>query len=79
MSDHETKPVDPGTPIESVTSRAEDIAASEDEAGREDTGTQGPTERPTGTSTARNYTSVDPKEQMDRDPKEPMDRESPAG
>jgi len=43
----------------------------EQEAGREDTGTEGPTERPTGTSTARDYTSVDPKE--------PLDGGSPAG
>ncbi|MEJ7696465.1 MAG: hypothetical protein WKF78_07590 [Candidatus Limnocylindrales bacterium] len=71
MSEPEAKPADPGTPIESITSRAEDIAKNEQEAGREDTGTEGPTERPTGTSTARDYTSVDPKE--------PLDGGSPAG
>ena len=67
MSHHETKPADPGTPIESIGRRAEDIAANEDEAGRQNTGTEGPTNRPTGTSTARDYTSVDPKEAMDDD------------
>lgn len=67
MSEDQTKPVEPGTPIESITRRAEDIAANEDEAGRKETGTQGPTRRPTGTSTARDYTSVDPKEPMDND------------
>ncbi len=71
MSDDQTKPVDPGTPIESMTRRAEEIATNEDEVGRKDTGTQGPTNRPTGTSTARDYTSVDPKE--------PMDEDSPGG
>lgn len=71
MSNDQTKPVDPGTPIESIGRRAEDIGANEDEAGREDTGTQGPTNRPTGTSTARDYTSIDPKE--------PMDDGNPAG
>lgn len=71
MSNDQTKPVDPGMPIEGRTNQAEDIAAHEDEAGRKDTGTQGPTNRPTGTSTARDYTSIDPNE--------PLDDDSPAG
>ena len=32
----------------------------EGEPGREETGTQGPTERPVGTSTERDQTSIDP-------------------
>ncbi|CAN5577836.1 hypothetical protein BH18ACT1_BH18ACT1_12090 [soil metagenome] len=32
----------------------------EDEPGREDTGTKGESDRPTGTSTARSATTVDP-------------------
>lgn len=71
MSEPQAKPADPGTPIESTTRRAEDIAKDEQEAGREETGTEGATERPTGTSTARDYTGVDPKD--------PVDGGSPAG
>lgn len=66
MSQHETKPADPGTPIASTTRRAEDIAKNEPEAGRKETGTKGTTNRPTGKSTARHYTGVDPKEPIDR-------------
>ena len=46
----------------SMTRSGEDVAKHEHEAGRHDTGTQGSTERPTGTSTARDFTGVDPKE-----------------
>jgi hypothetical protein len=46
---------------ESTTRRAEDIAA-EKEPGRQDTGTEGKANRPTGTSTARDATGVDPQE-----------------
>jgi hypothetical protein len=44
---------------ESITTRGED-QSKEQEAGREDLGTKGPTERPVGTSTARDRTSIDP-------------------
>jgi hypothetical protein len=43
----------------STTRRGEDVAKQEDEPGREDTGTQGPTDRPTGVSDERASTSVD--------------------
>jgi hypothetical protein len=46
---------------ESTTRRAEDIA-KEKEPGRQDTGTEGDANRPTGTSTARDATGVDPQE-----------------
>ncbi|MDQ6658323.1 MAG: hypothetical protein M3Z00_08885 [Actinomycetota bacterium] len=46
---------------ESVGRRAEDIADREGkEAGRVDTGTDAATDRPTGESTSRDQTSVDP-------------------
>lgn len=55
---------------QSTTARAEDIAERDGkEAGRQDTGTQGVSERPTGTSTARDVTSVNPQD--------PIDPESP--
>jgi hypothetical protein len=48
---------------ESTTRRAEDVAAEEGkEPGRYDSGTQGESERPTGGSTARDFTGVDPQE-----------------
>lgn len=50
------------TDVDSMTRRGEDVSKQEQEAGRHDTGSQGPTERPTGTSTARDFTGVDPKE-----------------
>lgn len=65
------KSSDDETEIDSMTRRGEDIAANEKEAGRHDTGTQGETERPTGTSTARDFTSIDPQD--------PKDGGSPAG
>jgi len=57
--------VDPG---DSITRRGEDVGASDQEAGRKDTGTQGPTDRPTGTSTARDATSVDPQDPITGSP-----------
>ena len=51
------------------TQRGED--ASEDdgkEAGRQDAGTQGPTNRPVGTSDARDTTGVDPQEPVTDSP-----------
>jgi hypothetical protein len=59
-----------GTVGESITDRGEDIADRDGkEAGRQDTGVQGESQRPTGTSTARDVTGVDPQE--------PIDPESP--
>jgi len=60
--DEHTKPTDDGVAIDNLTRRGEDIGKNEKEAGREDAGTQGETERPMGTSTARDYTGVDPQE-----------------
>ena len=45
---------------ESLTRHGEDVAKQEDEEGREDTGTKGPSDRPTGTSDERDSTSLDP-------------------
>jgi hypothetical protein len=45
----------------------EEVASSEQEQGRVDTGTQGAADRPTGESTARDWTGVDPKEPITRD------------
>jgi hypothetical protein len=48
---------------ESVAHRGENMTAEEGkEAGRQDAGTQGPTNRPVGTSTARDSTGVDPQD-----------------
>lgn len=45
---------------ESVTRRGEDMGDKDGkEAGRVDTGTEGPTERPTGESTERDATGID--------------------
>jgi hypothetical protein len=46
----------------SMTRRGEDVDKQEPEPGREETGTQGPTDRPVGTSDERDSTSVDPNE-----------------
>jgi len=51
--------VDPG---DTITRRGEDVSDTEHEAGRHDTGTQGDTDRPTGTSTARDVSGVDPQD-----------------
>jgi hypothetical protein len=45
---------------ESETRKAEDIARREQEAGRQDTGTRGPSQRPEGTSDAEDSTGVRP-------------------
>jgi hypothetical protein len=48
---------------ESIAHRGENMTAEEGkEAGRYDMGTQGPTNRPVGGSTARDSTGVDPQE-----------------
>jgi len=51
--------VDPG---QSTTRSGEEIGSSEQEEGRQDTGSKGATQRPTGTSTARDVTGVDPQD-----------------
>ena len=45
----------------------EDIARGSDEEGRHGLGTQGPTDRPVGTSTAEASTGVDPQDPIDED------------
>ncbi len=51
------------------TQRGEDASAEDGkEAGREDAGTQGPTNRPVGTSDARDTTGVDPQEPVTDSP-----------
>jgi hypothetical protein len=70
ISDEEREGVDPtDTEAESplgvgvsMTRRGEDVHKQEDEPGREDTGTKGPSDRPHGTSDERASTSVDPNE-----------------
>lgn len=53
---------------QSSTRRGEDVTKEEGpEAGRHDTGTQGASQRPVGTSSARSYTGVDPQEPIDTD------------
>jgi hypothetical protein len=47
---------------ESINRHGEDVAKQEDEEGRDDTGTKGPSDRPAGTSDERASTSVDPNE-----------------
>ena len=63
MNDH-ARDDDPGTEVESINRRAEDIAREEQEAGRQDGPNQGATGRPTGTSTPRDMTGVDPSEKI---------------
>jgi hypothetical protein len=45
---------------ESINRHGEDVAKQEDEEGRDQTGTRGPTDRPAGVSDGRASTSVDP-------------------
>ncbi len=67
MSERDTPPAGTGT---SLTRRGEDVVNEEGkEPGRQDAGTQGPSERPVGTSTQRDATGVDPQD--------PIDPESP--
>jgi hypothetical protein len=47
---------------ESINRHGEDVAKQEDEEGREDTGTKGATDRPTGVSDSRASTAVDPQD-----------------
>jgi len=56
-SDADSAPDDVG---ESTSRRGEDVAKKENESGREDAGTKGESDRPMGTSTGRDATSVKP-------------------
>jgi hypothetical protein len=47
---------------ESINRHGEDVAEQEDEPGRDDTGTKGPSDRPAGTSGQPASTSIDPNE-----------------
>lgn len=60
---------DPDVSGVSETRGAEEVAEDEDEAGREDLGEKGESERPYGESTPRDATGVDPQG--------PIDPESP--
>jgi hypothetical protein len=72
MSEHpESAPSTVEDPGLSTTKSGEDTALSEDEAGREDLGTKGESERPVGTSTARDSTGVDPQETVTGGPTQP--------
>lgn len=62
MADLEDKGIDPSAVGESTTARGEDVAKGDKEPGRKDAGTQGPSQRPVGTSTGRDSTSIDPKD-----------------
>ena len=66
-SDTDMNPDGPFGTGDSENRSAEDVASGESEAGRHDTGTQGQTDRPTGESTMRDSTSIDPKEPIDED------------
>jgi hypothetical protein len=60
-----------GPDHESITRSGEEISTAEQEAGRKDSVDKGQSGRPTGTSSARDYTGVDPKE--------PITKDDPAG
>lgn len=63
MNDH-IKETDPGTEVESINRRGEDVGKEEQEEGRQDGLDQGSTGRPTGTSTPRDMTGIDPSENI---------------
>jgi len=52
---------------ESTTRRGEDVAKQEDQPGRQDVGTQGPSERPVGISTAEDNTKISPEGPIHQD------------
>jgi hypothetical protein len=57
---------------QSTTRRGEEVSRQEGkDAGRTDTGTQGESERPTGTSSARDSTGVNPQEPITGSPNMP--------
>jgi len=51
---------------DSDSRRGEDESKGNKEPGRQDTGPKGPTGRPTGTSTARDMTGIDPQDPITR-------------
>jgi hypothetical protein len=66
---HGWTPDDPGNVGQSSTARGEDVQEREGkEPGRESGPPQGESQRPTGTSTARDYTGVDPQDPVSDDP-----------
>lgn len=72
--DHEDGTVSEGDPspsgphgVDKGGQRGGEEVAAEQEAGRHDTGDQGSTGRPTGESSMRDSTSVDPQEPIDDD------------
>ena len=65
MRHNDSPPEDPG---ESQTRRGEDVQDDDGkEAGRKDTGSEGATDRPTGTSTARDFTGINPQDPIGED------------
>jgi hypothetical protein len=52
----------------SINRRAEDVAKREDDEGREHLGTKGKSERPHGTSSARDRTGIDPQDPVTETP-----------
>jgi hypothetical protein len=56
----DTKATSPKGVGVSTTQRGEDIKDADGEVGRDDTGPQGKSQRPSGTSTPRDMTSIDP-------------------
>jgi hypothetical protein len=72
MSQHpESAPSAADDPGLSTTKPGEATGAEEDEAGREDLGTKGESDRPVGTSTARDSTGVDPQDSVTGGPTQP--------
>ena len=67
MGHEADSPKDVGT---SESRSGEDIPKGEKEAGRQDRGTSGGTDRPVGTSTARDVTGVSPQDPITRPPDE---------
>lgn len=51
----------------SMTRRGEDVAKQEGEPGRHDAGPQGSTRRPSGTSSGRDVSSIDPQDPIHED------------
>jgi hypothetical protein len=60
----EMAPEGAGEKVEGVTGGESMIEKDGKEPGRQDAGTQGPTNRPVGTSTARDSSGVDPQESV---------------
>ena len=56
---------------ESINRHGEDVHKQEDEEGREDTGTKGGSDRPTGVSDQRASTSIDPNDTQSGGPTMP--------